>query len=762
MQHLPHLITDLALILGVASIVTLLFKSLKQPLVLGYIIAGVLVSSNFSFFPTVSETENVALWAEIGVIFLLFSLGLEFSFKKLAQVGGSATISAVVEAAGMMSLGYLIGKVLNWSVMDSIYLGAALAVSSTTIILKAVEELGLKKRKFATLVFGILIVEDLITIALLVLLSTLSLTQQFDGANMLLSVLKLVFFLIIWFVAGIFFIPSLLQRLKKVMNDETLLISAISLCLLMVYLAYKAGFSPALGAFVMGSLLAETTQSEKIEHLVKPVKDLFGAIFFVSVGMLINLQTMATFIWPILIITVACILGKIVTTGLGAYMSGNSLKVSIQTGMSLAQIGEFSFIIAALGTTLKVTSDFLYPIIIAVSGITTFTTPYLIRLSEPLHNRIDKMLSPALREKLNRYSTEATTITTTSDWQKVLKSFLINVTLFSVILVAIIYLVANYTMPWLEIAMPWLANIHEDNILAKIIVLLLALLIMAPFLWALFIRNEKTESFARIYAQQKYRGPIWLMRGLKLSIGGFLIVYLLERVLSLEVAIGTGAVMLLLFFVFRKRIQGRYDRIESRFIRNLNDKQLQEELLQKELSASRRNVRMAPWDAHMTSFEVLPEAINIVGKTLLQLQWRERIGVNVAMIKRGAISIIPPTRDETIYPGDKLFIICTDSQERRMNALLRPDKKIVETSKEVQMKLDQLTIEAGSTLINKSIRDSNIRNIAHGLVVGIERNGERFLNPESTWVFEEGDLVWIVGEKKLINTIADDKATEGK
>ncbi|HRO71867.1 MAG TPA: cation:proton antiporter, partial [Chitinophagaceae bacterium] len=379
MNHLPNLITDLALILGSAAIMTLVFKMLRQPLVLGYIIAGILVSPNFTWLPSIVETDNVTVWAEIGVIFLLFSLGLEFSFRKLAQVGGSASVSAFVEAIGMSALGYACGKLLGWSTMDSIYLGAALAVSSTTIIIKAVEELGLKKKKFATLVFGILIVEDLITIAILVLLTTLSVSQQFVGSEMLLSVLKLIFFLILWFVAGIFFIPTILKKARNLMSDETLLIVSISMCLLMVYLAAKVGFSPALGAFVMGSLLAETTKAERIEHLVKPVKDLFGAIFFVSVGMLIDLATLGDYILPILLITVICIIGKIITTGFGAYISGNSLKVSLQTGMSLAQIGEFSFIIAALGVTLGATSNFLYPIIVAVSGITTFTTPYLIK-----------------------------------------------------------------------------------------------------------------------------------------------------------------------------------------------------------------------------------------------------------------------------------------------------------------------------------------------------------------------------------------------
>lgn len=752
MHHLPHLITDLALILGAAALMTLLFKWLKQPLVLGYIIAGILVSSNFSWFPSIKEHENVQVWAEIGIVFLLFSLGLEFSFRKLATVGGSASVSAFVEAIGMSALGYGIGKLLGWSTMDSIYLGAALAVSSTTIIIKAVEELGLKKKKFATLVFGILIVEDLITIAILVLLTTISVSQQFMGTDMIFSILKLIFFLILWFITGIFFIPSILKKARNLMNDETLLIVSIAMCLMMVFLAAQAGFSYALGAFIMGSLLAETTKAERIEHLVKPVKDLFGAIFFVSVGMLIDLKMMGEYAVPIIVITLGCIAGKVITTGAGAYLSGNSLKVSIQTGMSLAQIGEFSFIIAALGTSLKATSASLYPIIVAVSGVTTFTTPYLIRASTPFYDWIDKRLPEKWRKSLNRYSSEATTITAASDFQQVLKSFIMNVIIFSVIIGAIVYLSSTYVLPWVA------AN--TDYAFGGITAAVLTLAIMAPFIWALVVRNERNESFVIIYAQQRYKGPIWLMRAIKLVLALFSIIFLLNRFFSINIALYSALALIIFFVIFRKKIQALYDRIENRFIRNLNDRDLQEEIRILEQQASRRNVALAPWDAHMTTFDVEPEVSpSIIGKTLEELQWREYIGVNVAMIRRGQITITNPQKHDRIFPGDKLYIICTDAQEKKMNAILRPDKKLVESQKETEVELDKFTIEHDSPFRNHSIRDSGIRNIANGLVVGIERNGRRILNPESTTIFEEGDVVWIVGEKKLINTITDQGST---
>jgi len=653
-----------------------------------------------------------------------------------------------VEAAGMSALGCGIGKLLGWSTMDSIYLGAALAVSSTTIIIKAVEELGLKKKKFATLVFGILIVEDLITIAILVLLTTISVSQQFMGTEMILSILKLIFFLILWFITGIFFIPSILKKAKHLMNDETLLVVSIAMCLMMVFLAAQAGFSYALGAFIMGSLLAETTKAERIEHLVKPVKDLFGAIFFVSVGMLIDLKMMGEFAIPIIVITIACIVGKVITTGLGAYLSGNSLKVSMQTGMSLAQIGEFSFIIAALGTSLKATSDSLYPIIVAVSGVTTFTTPYLIRASTPFYEWIDKRLPEKWRKSLNRYSSEATTITATSDFQQVLKSFMMNVIIFSVIIGAIVYLSSTYVLPWVAT--------HTEYAFGGITAAVITLAIMAPFIWALVVRNERNESVVIIYAQQRYRGPILLMRAIKLVLALFSIIFLLNRFFSINIALYSAVIMIIFFVVFRKKIQALYDRIENRFIRNLNDRDLQEEIRLVEQQASRRNVDLAPWDAHMTTFDVEPEVSpSIIGKTLEELQWREYIGVNIAMIRRGQITIATPQKHDRISPCDKLYIICTDAQEKKMNAILRPDKKLMESQKDTEVELDKFTIEHDSPFLNLSVRDSGIRGTANGLVVGIERNGKRILNPESTTIFEEGDVVWIVGEKKLIVAITE-------
>ncbi|MCW5919981.1 MAG: cation:proton antiporter, partial [Bacteroidetes bacterium] len=423
MNHLPHLIVDLALVLLAGSATILLFKRIKQPLVLGYIIAGFLVGPHFKLFPTVIDIESIDVVAELGVIFLLFGLGLEFSFKKLMRVGGSASITAFVEIAFITITGFLLGRWLKWSVIDSLFLGGMLASSSTTIIIKAFDELGVKTKQFARVVFGVLIVEDIVVILLMVLLSTIAVTQQIEGGEMVFIVLKLLFFLSLWFIMGIFLIPTLLKNAKKWLDDENLLILSIGLCLGMVVLAVEAGFSAELGAFIMGSILAETTSAEKVEHLTKPVKDLFGAVFFVSVGMMIDPQAIIDHKWAVVAVTLLTLFGKIISTSIGALISGQPLKQSLQVGFSMAQIGEFAFIVAALGASLKVTSDFLFPVAVGASAITTFTTPYLIKYTEPIYMQIEKLLPSRWVEYLNRFSSGTQKIQSATGWQSLLAAY---------------------------------------------------------------------------------------------------------------------------------------------------------------------------------------------------------------------------------------------------------------------------------------------------------------------------------------------------
>ncbi|OWK71930.1 cation:proton antiporter [Pedobacter sp. AJM] len=736
-MHLPDLIADLGLILAAAGITTLIFKKIKQPLVLGYILAGLLVGPHLDFFPSVTDTKNINIWGEIGVIFLLFSLGLEFSFKKLVKVGGSASVTAIVEVVFMLLIGFSAGKLMGWKTMDSIFLGGILSVSSTTIIIRAFEELGVKHKKFAGLVFGVLIVEDLVAILLLVLLSTLAVSQQFAGSEMLISILKLAFFLVLWFLGGIFLIPSFLKATRKLMNDETMLVVSLALCLLMVLLAVKVGFSPALGAFIMGSILAETTQAEKIEHLTKSVKDLFAAVFFVSVGMLIDPKILIDYSIPIVIVTLATIFGKFLSSSLGALLSGQPLKTSVQSGMSLAQIGEFSFIIATLGLTLKVTSDFLYPIAVAASAITTFTTPYLIKHSEAFYNFLNRILPKKWLDGISRYSSSTAGMTTLSDWKILLRSYAFNTVIHSVIIVAVIFLASRYIQPFI-------AKNFVNGIKSTIISLVVSFIIMAPFLWALSIRRIQKTAYSHLWLNKKYtRGPLIAIEVFRIALGIFFVGFLMYEFFDTWIAAGIAlALIVLMMFIFSRKLQAFYNQLEKRFILNLNARENQKP-------------DILPWDTHLTELTVSPES-EVVGQTLASLMIREKFGVNIAMIERGRNSIPTPGRDERLYPNDKLLLIGADDQLAAVKAILEVDIPETESEKnfpDKEMTLQKVVVNMESPVYGLSIRNAGIREKAQALIVGIERGSERILNPSSDFTFDNGDIIWIVGNNKKIKEV---------
>lgn len=740
MSHLAKLIEDLALILAIAGIITLLFKKLKQPVVLGYILAGLLVGPNFTWLPSVSDREGVQVWADIGVIFLLFSLGLEFSFKKLVKVGGTAGIAGIFEISCMIGLGYLAGRMLGWPTMDCIFLGGIIAISSTTIIIRAFDELGVKTQKFAGIVLGILVIEDLVAVLLMVLLSTIAVSQTFAGSEMLQSILKLLFFLCLWFISGIFLLPTFFKWVKRLINEETLLVISLGLCLLMVVVATYTGFSAPLGAFIMGSILAETTQAEKIEHLIKPVRDLFGAVFFVSVGLLIEPPMLVKYALPVGLLTLIVIVGKTVSVTIGALLSGQPLKQALQAGMSLSQIGEFSFIIASLGLSLNVTSKYLYPIAVGVSVITAFTTPYMIRLAAPLYRWLDKKLPLKWRTALNQYSTGAQTIQVESDWKVVLRSYLSVMLVNSVIVIAMILLSSKFLLPVIS-------GYMASGISAAFITCFITLIGIAPFLWALAIRRIHSFAYANLWLDKKYNhGPLVLLEVIRNLLLVVLVGFLVDRLFSTMVAVLVILpVIVIVLLIFSRRLQSFYSRIERRFLSNLHDR---------ENTAAQGSHDLSPWDAHLAYFTIPPES-PVIGQTLMQLSWREQYGVNVASIERGKRTIYAPTRTEMIYPHDKIAVIGTDVQLEKFRAVAES-----ETVQEDGMiarediTLNKLIIDEHTTeLRGKTIRASGIREMVNGLVVGIERDGERILNPDSTTIFEWDDVVWIVGDRKQLQKL---------
>ncbi|MGC1240012.1 MAG: cation:proton antiporter [Chryseosolibacter sp.] len=733
MTHLPHLITDLGLILAVAGITTLIFRKIRQPVVLGYIIAGFLVGPHVSLFPTVMDAAGIKTWSEIGVIFLLFSLGLEFSFRKLVKVGGAASITALVEVVLMIGLGYLAGYVMGWSVMDSIFLGAILSMSSTTIIIRAFDEVGVRTKKFASLVFGILIVEDVVAILLLVLLSTLAVSQQFGGTELLMQMLKLGFFLILWFLAGIFFVPTFLKRTRNLMNDETMLVVCVALCLLMVMLAVEVGFSAALGAFIMGSILAETTQAERIEHLIRSVKDFFAAIFFVSVGMMIDPRVLVEYSFPLTVIILITIFGKFMTTALGALLAGQSLKHAIQAGMSLAQIGEFSFIIASLGVSLNVTSAFLYPIAVAASAVTTFTTPFLIRQSGAFYGFLEAQLPKRWVKIMNRYSSGTQQLSAYSEWRVLLHAYMVHLAIHSVLIVGLIFLSQEFLYPLIR-------GIIANYFTATVITVVLTLMLMVPFIWALAIRRIARDAYRNLWLNRKLnRGPLIVIELLRIAVAVLHVAFLMNIFFSPSVAFVIAiAAMASAILIFSHKLQLFYEKIEKRFLLNLNEREMQK-LPRPEIT---------PWDAHLTDFEIQPE-FPLAGKQLQELALRERYGVNIALIERGKLSIIIPDRYERMYPGDRISVIGTDEQLGKIKDLFEnPAKDLAESElRDREISLQNLTVTRDSRLYRKSIRKSGLREQARALVVGLERNGERLLNPDSSMMVEENDIIWVVCNK---------------
>lgn len=746
MIHIPPLITDLGFILVIAALATLLFKKLGQPLVLGYLIAGFLVGPHVPFMPTVTDKASIQVWSEIGVIFLLFSLGLEFSFKKLFKVGGSASFTAVFEVVFMLGLGYLLGRLLGWNSIDSLFLGGILSISSTTIIVRAFEELGLRKQKFVDLVFGILVVEDIVAIMLLVLLAAIGGTAVVSGWELAFSGVRLLFFIALWFVIGIFLIPIFLRKIRSLLEDETTLLVAIGLCFMMVMIAANVGFSPALGAFVMGSLLAETPEGHKMENLLRPVKNLFAAIFFVSVGMMIDPKVLVDRWDLVFLVTAVTISGKFFSTFLGALLSGQPRKQSVQAGLSLAQIGEFSFIIASLGVTMKVTSDFLYPLAIAVSAVTTFTTPYLIKISGPLFLWVEPRIPVGIKSRLDRYQASFER----SDRGQgagalLLKAYGMKILLNTVVVIAILGffkgLIYGELKTYLQES-PWSASIS----------LLLCLTASAPFLWGVVLGGPSLKAQREADELQKLSGlQLGLFVG-RVVLGLGLLGAILSQFVTLKIASGLIVLIVAAAALFGQFWVGRvYRFIETNFQKNLTEKERKDLL---DLGVARK---FLPWETSLSTYDISSES-SLCGKALRVLPFKQN-GITVAAVFRGPRRYFAPDGEFVVWPQDQL--ICFGSEED----LLSFHKKLEEEKSKAQelleaearragqedFKLSSYVIGEASKFREKSIRESGIREHFRGMVVGIERGAERILGPAGNVLLKQDDLLWIVSDQKKEN-----------
>lgn len=749
MSEVPTLINDLALILIVASTVTLLFKKLKQPLVLGYIMAGFIVSPHMPYTMTVMDTVDIKTWADIGVMFLLFSLGLDFSFKKIIKMGITPVITTLTIIFAMMTLGIVVGHAFDWKRMDCIFLGGMLAMSSTTIIYKAFTDMGLRQQKFAQPVMSVLILEDILAIVMMVMLSAIASGNNPDGGEMIGSVMKIGFFLVLWFVVGIFAVPLFLRSTRKLINNETLLIVSLGLCCLMAVVSTKVGFSSAFGAFVMGSILAETIEAAKIEKLVSPVKDLFGAVFFVSVGMLVDPKIIVEYAIPIAVLVLTILLGQSIFGTFGFLIGGQSLKSAMRCGFSMAQIGEFSFIIASLGLSLHVTGEFLYPVVVAVSVITTFLTPYMIRLSVPSYNVLERHLPKTWVRALNNITLSHPSSAPKSNWHSLIAQMARITIIYSILSVATIALMLTFFLPFIRRMMPgmhWWAN----GICG-----VLTVMFIAPFLRAIVMKKNHSEEFRALWNDSRSnRMPLLVTIFVRLIIASAFVFYICNyltrftNALMMTIALAVVGIMIL-----SRGLKKQSIKMERMFVQNLRSRDIEQQVLG--LKKPLYEGHLLDRDIHISEIEI-PENSTWSGLCLADLRLSNRFGIHVSSILRGHRRINIPGGDDIVFPGDKLQVIGSDSQLAAAHAALavdiEPDDPDIEKR---EMRLSQIIIDKHSPFVGKTLPETGLRSEFNCMVVGREEGKENLSMVGPSYKMRLGDILWIVGEDEALRRLQD-------
>jgi len=738
MESVPALFSDLALILITAGITTVIFKWLKQPLVLGYIVAGFLIGPYFTYFPVVNDPNSVSTWSEIGMVFLLFAIGLEFSFKKLKKVGGQGAIMVLTELIIMFSVGFIVGKLFGWHKMNCIFLGCMLSISSTSIIVKAFDDLKLKHEKFTADVIGALVVEDLVAVILMVILSTLSVGNTFDGVELLMSMLKLMFFLIIWFVFGIYLIPSFLRLIRKFMTEETLVIIAIGLCFMMVMLANYAGFSSALGAFVMGSILAETLEADIIHRLITPIKNLFAAIFFVSVGMLVNPQILIQYTWPVVIISFIVMIIKTLSATAGMLISGRDIHTSLKAGFCFCQIGEFSFIIASLGLSFKVIDEYLYPIIVTVSIITTFFTPYIIRLANPIYNWLNPRIPEKWVQAMTNYSqgfrvNENTTLT--------FRTFVINQLKNIVIYACIISALSLISF--------FIGRIVVNNIngiWGNVTATLISLIIVAPFIWAMAFKYNISLTNSRLISKNLFEKHIITMIFiLRFIVSVIFISLIIRHYIKIDTFVVIGiAILVSIILAFSNGIMKFYEKIEKNFTENLNRRQKQASFIIPEVLQQ---------NFHLEKVTVSPLS-QIVSKQLKDTVFRSKFKVSVVSIERGRNIYDLPDKNMTFYPYDVVTLVGSDENINMVKPIIEvEDNELIHERKEHNMSLHFVKISENSHICHVSLLNSMFKEKYDAMVIAIQRGEDFILSPSASTIFNSNDTVWFVSSNESAQMI---------
>ena len=753
MSSIPPLIADLALILVVAGVVTLLFKKLKQPLVLGYIVAGFIVSPNMPLTMSVVDKADIHTWADIGVMFLLFSLGLDFSIKKIMKMGAAPIIAAVTIIFAMMMLGNIVGHAFGWSKMNCLFLGGMLAMSSTTIIYKAFNDMGLSQQNFASSVMSVLILEDILAIVMMVMLSAIAGGGTLSGGQMLESIMKIVFFLVLWFVVGLYVVPSFLRLVRKLVNDETLLIVALGLCCLMAVLSSRVGFSSAFGAFVMGSILAETIEAERIIKVVEPVKNLFGAIFFVSVGMLVEPNVLVSYAFPIVILVLTILIGQAVFGSLGFLLSGQTLKNAMRCGFSMAQIGEFAFIIASMGLSLGVIGDFLYPVVVAVSVVTTFLTPYMIRAAVPCYDRLVRIIPHqwVRRVEHSNVGTPKTSVTS-ENWKRLIRSIAMNTLIYGILSAAVIAVMFNFVLPPLRLVSTHLTGTHwAGNAVCGVATLLL----IAPFLRAIIMKKNHSEETKMLWTENHLnRLPLLFTVLVRIVIASGFVFYIVTYLSRFSAGLIISLVLAVItIMVLSRGLKKRSITMERRFVRNLQSR---------DVAARVHGDRSPLFEQHLLDRDIhigqflIPEDSEWAGRSLKELKFRNRFGVHVSCIIRGVQRINIPTGSTVLFPNDRIQVIGDDEQlsafGKSMNAEVHKEDPEIEKR---DMKLRQMVISGSSPFIGKTLSESGIRDKFNCMVVGVEEGHGQLTMIKPSRKFWKGDILWVVGEQEALDKLED-------
>ena len=745
MESLPALFSDLALILVTAGLTTVIFKWLKQPVVLGYIIAGFLIGPNFEWFPVIKDHTSVETWSEIGMVFMLFGIGLEFSFKKLKKVGGTVGVTALTELVTMCVVGFLLGKVLGWSQMDCIFLGAMLSISSTTIIAKAFDDMKLHREKFSGNVIGELVVEDLEAVLLMVILSTLAVSKTFDGMQLVSSMLKLGFFLLVWFIGGIFIVPTVLRWARKFMSEETLTVFSVGLCFLMVVLANLAGFSSALGAFIMGSILAETLEAEMIHKVTTPIKNLFGAVFFVSVGMLVDPKILVDYWWQILVVTLVLLLFKPLSNVVGRLIAGLGLKQAIQGGFCFSQIGEFSFIIASLGLSYGVIDEFLYPIIVSVSIITTFLTPYAIKAAIPTYQWVSGHMS---EQWLNHFENRDTGIKVKSGEKVSMASFIgrqfKHIVIYIAIVVAMLFICF------------WIGSFiieYVPNVWGNAISVAITMVLVSPFLWAIGFRHTLVKTTHKLMENSRFNKTFIL----SIFILRFIIVWVVATSVlrhffneafwqHLGVGVSYGRwinVAMALGYTILLRVvspaMNFYKRIEDSFLDNLNKRQSSQVFAIPEILQE---------NCHLQKMTLSPDS-PYSGQLIKETDFRDNYNVSVVSVERGKQLYELPKSDFQLFPFDKITFVGHEDHLR----LLLPrvelfDEQLIQEHEESEVDLYKVEVRPNSPYVGVALMDSGLAENFETMIIAIERDGQFILNPSARITFQPADLVWFVAQKE--------------